>query len=650
MTKSDRPKRNARAAETGGDDGDGPLPSGGPLKPMPAFDAPKPPRFSGRSNIFGTAPSPVPRHISPHGQVTAVSMMKDEGPFVVEWVAHHLAVGFTDIVVYTNDCSDGTDDILIRMEEMGLVHHRRNVIPLGQRPQPSALNYAEDEPVVQAADWLLVLDADEFLSIRHGDGTLDPMLDAARAKGANGIVITWRIFGSGGITDWSRTPVTEQYLTAAPPMWNKGWGVKTLFAFDANCWRLGIHRPKMRTKLIETTFPDQVRWLNGSGQPMEDYFKFRGWRSITRTVGYDWAQLNHYAVKSVESYALRRLRGNVNNKADKYNAGYWALQDRNEARDDTMLRYSVQRGAIMTALMSDPVIGALHARAVEAAEARLVILRQTPAYAELVATLAGASQIPISQITAAPPQPRDREKIAAQMSEVERKRGDKDRAARKVNPPDLPPVAVPSGIYVAGPISAERDAPLEWFANHSVQLPADPRVFTPVGLDLLRAGRIDRALARRLPGILPTPCRVVDLGAASGFLSAHLARSRPETDVVMIETDPGLRHTIARVLKQNGLADHAMLRLADADTDPAAIIASFRPDVLLLGDPALAGPALTDLLARLTVLPAIILIHGRLLEHGLSGLHAAQHWLQARGFVPAFSFDPVIARGFQHAP
>ena len=53
---------------------------------------------------------------------------------------------------------------------------------------------------------------------------------------------------------------------------------------------------------------------------MEDYFKFRGWRSITRTVGYDWVQLNHYAVKSVDSYAIRKMRGNVNNKADKYNS------------------------------------------------------------------------------------------------------------------------------------------------------------------------------------------------------------------------------------------------------------------------------------------------------------------------------------------
>jgi Glycosyl transferase family 2 len=646
MSKPDRPKRDALPEAV--DDDDGPVPSGGPLKPMPVFATPKPARFTGQSEIFSTVPGAVPRNVSRHGQVTALSMMKDEGPFVVEWVAHHLAVGFTDLVVYTNDCSDGTDDMLIRMEEMGLVHHRRNVIPVGQRPQPSALNHAEDDPVVRAADWLLVFDADEFLSIRFGDGTLDPMLDAAVASGANGIVITWRIFGSGGITDWSRAPVTEQYLDAAPPMWNKGWGVKTLFTYDANAWKLGIHRPKMRAKLIETPFPDQVHWLNGSGHPMEDYFKFRGWRSITRTVGYDWVQLNHYAVKSVDSYALRRLRGNVNNKADKYNAGYWSLQDRNEVRDDTMLRYSARRAQIMAGLLADPVVGALHNRAVEAAEARLAGLRETAAYQDLVSTLAAASQVPISQITAAPPQPRDREKIAALMSDVERKRGDRDRTARKANPPDLPPVAVPAGIYVAGPIAADREVPLEWFANHSVELPADPRIFTPVGLDLLRAGRIDRALARRLPALLPVPCRIVDLGAASGFLAAQLMRVRPEVEIVMVERDAGLRDTIRRVMQRNGLADHRGLRLAPADAEPADTIAHHVPHVLLIGDPALTGQGGVDLLARLDALPAMVILHGRMLERGFATLPMVEDWLIARGYVAAFGFDPNIARGFQH--
>lgn len=244
---------------------------------------------------------PYPKNQSPHGTVMAVSMMKNEAPFLLEWFAHHLAVGFTDILVYTNDCTDGTVEMLERLEELGLGYHRTNTIPEGVKPQPSALKHAQKEPLVGEADWIVVLDADEFLAISHPSGTVDGMITDAVAQDANGIVITWRIFGSAGVKDWSRAPVTEQYTRAAPTLWNKGWGVKTLFKFDPEYWKLGIHRPSIKNKWLETDFPDSVKWLNGSGEPMEDYFKFRGWRSIRRTLGYGWAQMNHYAIQSVDS-------------------------------------------------------------------------------------------------------------------------------------------------------------------------------------------------------------------------------------------------------------------------------------------------------------------------------------------------------------
>ena len=448
---------------------------GGKQRVIPVF-APGRPR--GASDLWGTVDFPLKAHVSPHGQVTAISMMKDEGPYVIEWVAHHMAVGFSDLLVYTNDCSDGTDDMLIRLEELGLAHHRRNIIPEGIKPQPSALAHAEEEPLAQYSDWVMVFDADEFVSIRYGDGTLDDLLAATKAQGANGIVATWRIFGSGGVVDWSRAPVTEQYLMAAPETWNKGWGVKTLFTYDPDYWKLGIHRPKMKNKHIKTGFPDQVKWLTGSGKVMEDYFKFRGWRSITRTIGYDWVQLNHYAVKSVDSYAIRKLRGNVNNKKDKYNSDYWALQDRNEVREDTMLRYSARRNDIIAQLLSDPVLNRLHHAALDRAKGRLAEIKQTDAYRELAISLAAASQVPISQIIAKPPQARDKDKIAAKMTAVELQRSAKARDERQAEV-KLPVEAVPMGSYVPGLPDVTGDPPLTWVPNHDILLPTDARIFPP---------------------------------------------------------------------------------------------------------------------------------------------------------------------------
>jgi hypothetical protein len=543
------------------------------------------------------------QHLKPqskHGKVMAVSMMKDEAPFLLEWFAHHLAVGFTDILVYTNDCSDGTDHMLTRLEELGLGYHRRNEIPEGVKPQPSALKHAQKEPRVAEADWLLVLDADEFLAVNHPSGHLEGMLDDAVELGANGIVITWRIFGSGGVVEWSRDPVTEQYTRAAPPLWNKGWGVKTLFKFDPVYWNLGIHRPKIKNKHLETGFPDTVHWLNGSGLPMEDYFKFRGWRSIRRTVGYTWAQMNHYAIKSVDSYAMRRFRGNVNNKTDKYNADYWALQDRNEVEDRAILRHAPERRRIMAELLQDPVLNRLHHDALDRVEARLAEYKRTDAYHALRESLIQASKVPITKVEAKPPQPRDPAKIAALMSEVERKSQSRPKAQRRTG--TVPGWAAEGGDpYMPPPIDLSDDIAREWVANQEIELPADARVFRPETLSAVVAGRFERRHARNIAAYLEGCPRVLEIGAGIGFLPIRVVRISDGVTVMAQEARSELVGLGRQIARRAGVDDTARLKWSDGplrlptDTGAeagglAAFLRDFRPVALRVARPADAPP------------------------------------------------------------
>ncbi len=544
------------------------------------------------------------KNTSKHGQVLAVSMMKDEAPFLLEWFAHHLAVGFTDILVYTNDCSDGTDDMLRRLEELGLGHHRENVIAEGIKPQPSALNHAQAEPVVRAADWVLVFDADEFLAISHPSGNLEGMLDDAVAMDANGIVITWRIFGSSGVVDWSRAPVTEQYVRAAPPLWNKGWGVKTLFKFDHLHWKLGIHRPSIKNKWLETEFPDTIKWLNGSGRPMEDYFKFRGWRSIRRTIGYDWAQMNHYAVKSVDSYAVRKFRGNVNNKKDKYNADYWSLQDRNEVEDRAILRHAEARARIMAELLTDPVLNKLHFAALERVEARLEDYRLTEGYIALRDSLIAAGEVPITKVEAKPPQARDPAKIAELMSRVEKEVAEQPVEERRSD--NVAGWAATDGDpYVQGAIDLSGTIGLEWIPNHDIELPADPRIFAPEALDAVILGRFERRHARNIAGYLEGCTRVLEIGGGLGFLAMRMMRVS-EAVIYMVQDSRAALIAYGRDLAARaGLDDTLRLKFSDGPLvlsrdrgaqagGLAAYLKDFRPDALRI---ARAADVPADMLA-----------------------------------------------------
>ncbi len=38
--------------------------------------------------------------------------IKDEGPFLLEWIAHHKVAGFNRILIGYNDCTDGSEKLL----------------------------------------------------------------------------------------------------------------------------------------------------------------------------------------------------------------------------------------------------------------------------------------------------------------------------------------------------------------------------------------------------------------------------------------------------------------------------------------------------------------------------------------------------------
>ena len=48
-------------------------------------------------------------------RILAVLTVRNEAAFLLEWLAHHRAVGVTDFLVFSNDCQDGTDAMLDRL-------------------------------------------------------------------------------------------------------------------------------------------------------------------------------------------------------------------------------------------------------------------------------------------------------------------------------------------------------------------------------------------------------------------------------------------------------------------------------------------------------------------------------------------------------
>lgn len=282
-----------------------------------------------------------------------ITSMRDEAPFILEWVAYHRLIGFTDFLIYSNDCADGTDALLDRLAELGIVTHVPNPRRGRKTIQWQALSRARNHKLARRAEWIMVADVDEFLVIHAGAGTLDDLF--ATAPRAQGFAISWRMFGSSGRVRFEPEPVTAQFTRAAPDDMIWPWRAaqfKSLFRNDPRLTRLGVHRPQTDDK-------DEVLegWVDGSGRP---YRLDKSAVAQTDPRRYAVAQINHYSVGSAENFMVKAERGRPNRMHLPIDLGYWVERNFNEIEDRRILRHAPALRDAMDALLADPELARLH--------------------------------------------------------------------------------------------------------------------------------------------------------------------------------------------------------------------------------------------------------------------------------------------------
>lgn len=318
-------------------------------------------------------------------RATAVLCVRDEGAFVLDWIAHHRAVGFTDFVVCSNDCSDGTDAILDRLETLGGLTHIRNDGPYDNGGiQFTGLKLAGKTKAVRQADWLLSLDIDEYVNIHVGAHGLQDLI--AALPDATAITLTWRLFGNGGEVGYRDTPVTEIFTRAAPEIMYWPWRsamFKTLYRNDKTYKQLGIHRPRG----IQSDRLDEARWFDGHGRELDKQFRERRIFSNYGRPNYGLVQLNHYALGAMESYVLKAARGRAVHSDHLLGLDYWVERNFNTHTDTSVQALADRVQAERQQMISDPELARLHAAAVAWRHQRFAELMEDEPYRALFGRL-----------------------------------------------------------------------------------------------------------------------------------------------------------------------------------------------------------------------------------------------------------------------
>ena len=277
------------------------------------------------------------------------------------------------------DCDDGTNLIADRLEQLGLARHVPNPDHHARGPQWSALNSKAIRQAMRRADWVMHLDIDEFLNI-HGRHvtTLTDEISPARA-----ISIPWRFFGNARVSGFKDVPIRQQFTRCSQyplPFPRPALMFKTLFATGPHINKPGIHAPRMEGEICA--------WLNGDGRPVSANFDPKRPVFVGSDAGNSLAQVNHYALKSIDSFLVKADRGLPNHRDLQVGAEYFALRNFNDINDKAL--------ATDIPALDDPEILRLHRNACDWHQTRANEIRDTEAGIALTTALAmmGDSRLP----------------------------------------------------------------------------------------------------------------------------------------------------------------------------------------------------------------------------------------------------------------
>ncbi|MCA0044524.1 glycosyltransferase family 2 protein [Celeribacter litoreus] len=292
--------------------------------------------------------------------ILAITCIRDEGPWLLDWLAHHRAAGFTDFLIASHDCTDGTDALLSALEEKGVVTHLP-FTPEGEKSvQWQAMKKLGKHGLYQNADLALFFDVDEYLVIEDGSYVSDLLPEDAAA-----MALRWHLFGNSGLGNWEDRPVIERFRYAAPddiglPLAHFFKTLHRPSAFKG----LGVHRPKGK----------EARWVQANGRPLPKDFAAQ--QARINLFGIDGADerawLNHYSVRSIDEFLLKAVRGLPNHMDKRVGHGYWSERNFNVV-EDTRIDVMLERARAARAELSE--FDSLHEECVAVHRKRLTELK-----------------------------------------------------------------------------------------------------------------------------------------------------------------------------------------------------------------------------------------------------------------------------------
>lgn len=260
----------------------------------------------------------------PH-EFSIVAIMKNEAPYVEEWIRYHLLAGADHFYIYDNGSTDGMEDILAPYVKKGVVTYR--YFP-GIAQQLPAYNDALQN-YRNKSRYIAFIDTDEFLFPVIPGTTLPQITKEILSLNpqAGGIAVNWRMFGSSHLEKKPEGGVLKNFLWRADEDGKGNDCIKTIVDPRKVAFFDHVHYP---------------RYCLGWYSVDEKGQKVEGWSHPMGKL--DRIRINHYFTKSKEEWIIRRSLGRADSadrSTDRTIQEFYE-HDNNDIFDDSALRYANQ--------------------------------------------------------------------------------------------------------------------------------------------------------------------------------------------------------------------------------------------------------------------------------------------------------------------
>jgi len=253
-------------------------------------------------------------------KIVVCAIVKNEAPYLLEWIAYHRVIGVDGFLIYNNDSTDETPRILEQLARAGIITYIEWPSQPDRNNQEDAYRDACQRLAGQS-EWVAFIDADEFIvPVQHDD--LPSFL--AEYVDVSGIAINWKLFGSSGHLVRSEGLVIEQFTQASRSKSPQNTHFKTIARIDF-VRDLTVHRCKFSDGDIYC-YPDRTPV---SDQPQK----------LITYINHQFIQINHYFTKSKAEWSLKRARGRATKTEEIRSENFFYRNDMNDEYDLKILRF-----------------------------------------------------------------------------------------------------------------------------------------------------------------------------------------------------------------------------------------------------------------------------------------------------------------------